>query len=212
MEAIWSRFFPAYDLLRSKLSSGSIGEVVQLQANFGVFLEAARVKQKDLGGGTILDLGVYVLQLAVLVFGPKMPLSVKAVGHLNSDGVDDNAAIVMTYPESKTAVLSTSSLANLTNDAVVYGTKGTIKISEPFWCPTSIVSGEKSSEFVLPPAAHHFNFTNSCGLRYEAAEVRRCIKEGLYESPKMTHEESLTISKLEDMIRAQIGVTYPSDP
>lgn len=87
-------------------------------------------RQKNLGGGTILDLGVYVLQLAVLIFGPKMPLSVKAVGHLNSDGVDDNAAIVMTYPGSKTSVMSTSSLANLANDAIIYGTKGTIKVCQ----------------------------------------------------------------------------------
>ena len=85
-------------------------------------------RQKDLGGGTILDLGVYVLQLAVLIFGSKMPLSIKAVGHLNSDGVDDNAAIIMTYPGSKTAVLSTSSLTNLANEAIVYGTKGAIKV------------------------------------------------------------------------------------
>lgn len=76
-----------------------------------------------------MDLGVYVLQLAVMIFGPVMPLSVKAVGNLNADGVDDNAAIVMTYPGSKTAVLSTSSLVNMTNDAIIYGSKGTIKVS-----------------------------------------------------------------------------------
>ncbi|XP_026272057.1 trans-1,2-dihydrobenzene-1,2-diol dehydrogenase [Frankliniella occidentalis] len=211
MEAIWSRFFPAYEQVRRELSAGAIGEIIQLNAEFGVHIEAARVKQKDLGGGTILDLGVYVLQLAVMIFGPKMPLSVKAVGHLNSDGVDDNAAIVLTYPGSKTACLSTSSLTNMENNAVIYGTKGSIKICQPFWCSTSVISGDKTSEFVLPAAAQPFNFTNSCGLRYEAAEVRRCINEGLYESPKMTHEESLVISKLQDEIRAQIGVVFKTD-
>ncbi|KAJ1525628.1 hypothetical protein ONE63_008846 [Megalurothrips usitatus] len=211
MEAIWSRFFPSYDLVRQELSNGTIGEVVQLQVNFGVFIDAARVKQKDLGGGTILDLGVYVLQLAVMVFGSKLPLTVKAVGNLNADGVDDNAAIVMTYPGSKTAVLSTSSLATMSNDAIIYGTKGNIKIKDPFWCPTVVSCGDKTSEFILPPAAHPFNFTNSCGLRYEAAEVRRCINEGLYESPKMSHADSLVISQLEDTVRAQIGVTFPGD-
>lgn len=57
-----------------------------------------------------------------------------------------------------------------------------LKIKEPFWCPTIVVSGNKSSEFVLPAAAQPFNFTNSCGLRYEAAEVRRCITEGRHKS------------------------------
>ncbi|XP_034241151.1 trans-1,2-dihydrobenzene-1,2-diol dehydrogenase-like isoform X2 [Thrips palmi] len=212
MEAIWSRFFPSYEFVRKELSAKAIGDVVQLNVNFGVYLEAARVKQMDLGGGTILDLGVYVLQLAVMVFGPTMPLSLKAVGHLNSEGVDDSAAIVLTYPGSKTAVLTTSSLANMNKDATIYGTKGSIQIKDPFWCPTIVVSGDKSSEFVLPPTAQPCNFTNSAGLRYEAAEVRRCIQEGLYESPKLTHEETMIISKMEDMVRAQIGVKYPSDP
>lgn len=88
-------------------------------------------RQKDLGGGAILDLGVYLLQLAVMIFGPAMPLSLKAVGHLNANEVDDNAAIVMAYPGSKTAVLTTSSLVNLNNDATIYGTKGSIKVSKP---------------------------------------------------------------------------------
>lgn len=85
-----------------------------------------------LGGGTILDLGVYVLQLAVMIFGPTMPVSLKAVGQLNSDGVDDSAAIVLTYPGSKTAVMTTSSLVNLTNDATIYGTKGSIQVTISF--------------------------------------------------------------------------------
>ncbi|KAK3929948.1 Trans-1,2-dihydrobenzene-1,2-diol dehydrogenase, partial [Frankliniella fusca] len=212
MEAIWSRFFPAYELLRKELSSGAIGKVVQLNADFGVHIETARVKQKDLGGGTILDLGVYALQLAVLVFGPIMPLSVKAVGHLNTDGVDDSAAIVLSYPGSRTACLTTSSLINMENNAIIYGTSGRIKVCQPFWCPTSVITRDKTSEFVLPTAAQPFNFANSCGLRYEAAEVRRCINDGLYESPKMTHEESIIISKLQDEIRAQIGVVFPTDP
>lgn len=218
MEAIWSRFFPSYEFVQKQLSAGVIGDVVQLNVDFGFFLEAARVKQMALGGGTILDLGVYVLQLAVLIFGPKMPLSLKAVGQINSEGVDDNAAIVLTYPGSKTAVLTTSSLVNLNNNATIYGTKGSIQLKDPFHCPTAVVVSDKSGntteefKFELPPAAQPFNFKNSCGLRYEAAEVHRCIKEGLYESPKMTHEESIIISKLEDMIRAQIGVKYPTDP
>ncbi|KDR09314.1 trans-1,2-dihydrobenzene-1,2-diol dehydrogenase-like [Zootermopsis nevadensis] len=212
MEAIWSRCFPAYEAVKKELEAGTMGEVLQVIANFGVVVaDVDRVKLKELGGGTILDLGVYVLQLAQFVFGPSPPERVVAQGELNENGVDTSTSITLKYKGGRTATLCTHARVKLPNEAFIVGTKGIVKILEPFWCPTSITTPEKTKEFILPNAPKPFNFTNSAGLRYEATEVRRCLKQGLLESPKVSHEESLILAQLEDEIRKQLGVKYDQD-
>lgn len=81
-----------------------------------------------------------------------------------------------------------------------------------FWCPTTIVDVDGTEKtWPLPEAKYEFNFKNSCGLRYEAEEVRKCIRAGKKESENVTHNESLLIAHIEDEIRKQIGVKYPED-
>lgn len=84
-------------------------------------------RKKELGGGTVLDLGIYTLQLATLVLGDK-PSSVKASGHLNSEGVDMSMSCVLTYANGATAVLSTHAEVELPNNAVIVGTNGSIEV------------------------------------------------------------------------------------
>lgn len=212
MEAMWSRCFPAYEAVKKELEAAALGEVLQVIASFGVVIaDVDRVKLRELGGGTILDIGVYTLQLAQFVFGPSLPESVVAQGELNESGVDSSASITLKYKGGKTATVCTHSRVRLPNEAFIVGTKGTIKILDPFWCPTSIITPEKTQEFILPTASKPFNFNNSAGLRYEAMEVRRCLKQGLLESPKISHEESLVLAQLEDEIRSQLGVRYDQD-
>ncbi|XP_069673557.1 trans-1,2-dihydrobenzene-1,2-diol dehydrogenase-like [Periplaneta americana] len=212
MEAIWSRCFPVYDVLRKELEAGTVGEVLQVIANLGVLnAHVDRVKLKEMGGGNILNLGVYVLQFAQLVFGPSPPENVVAAGQINENGVDYSSSIILKYQGGKTATLTTHGKVQLPNNAYVVGTKGIIKVSSPFWCPTVITTPEKKSEFHLPTASKPFFFPNSAGLRYEAMEVRRCIGEGLLESPKISHAESLVLATLQDEIRRQVGVVYNQD-
>ena len=81
-----------------------------------------------------------------------------------------------------------------------------------FWCPPSLIDVDGTEkQWPLPEAKHDFNFINSCGLRYEADEVRKCIRDGKTESENVTHNESLLIAHIEDEIRMQIGVKYPED-
>nr|XP_053649377.1 trans-1,2-dihydrobenzene-1,2-diol dehydrogenase-like [Cherax quadricarinatus] len=82
------------------------------------------------------------------------------------------------------------------------------QVNYPMWCPESFESPSGKYESLLPKSNHSFNFGNSQGLMYEAVEVRRCIKEGLLESPGMSHEESLTIAEIMEQIRRQVGVKY----
>ncbi|EFN61800.1 Trans-1,2-dihydrobenzene-1,2-diol dehydrogenase [Camponotus floridanus] len=211
MEAVWSRCFPVYDAIRKELASGNIGDIHQVTASFGFGLSNVyRVVKKELGGGTILDLGIYCLQFVCLVYNNEMPESIKASGVLNEDGVDISMSATLLYKGNRTATITTQGFVNLTNDASICGTKGIIKVPN-FWCPTTVELPSGTLNFPLPQLNHKINFINSAGLSYEAAEARACILKGLIESPKITHDTSLLLARLEDEIRKQLGVVYSQD-
>lgn len=133
-----------------------------------------------MGGGSILDLGVYAIQFASLVYNHEKPTLIKAVGHLNKEGCDMSMSASMTYTNGRTATILTHCEVELTNEAVVIGTQGTIRIPQ-FWCPPKIVlANGEVKEVPLPKPKLTLNFINSTGLGYEAAEVRDCIKKGQF--------------------------------
>lgn len=136
-------------------------------------------RSKELGGGTILDLGVYCLQFQQLIFKGETPIDMKAVGGLNSEGTDDYTASIWTYSGNRLACLSTSAKAQYPNEAVIIGTKGIIRVPK-FWCPTKIIAPDKTYEFELPKTTATMNFQNSEGLLYEAENARLCIKDRAY--------------------------------
>ncbi|XP_017774035.1 PREDICTED: trans-1,2-dihydrobenzene-1,2-diol dehydrogenase-like [Nicrophorus vespilloides] len=211
MEAVWSRCFPIYKKLRETLDSGIIGDVKYVNACFGFpIAEVPRLNTKELGGGTILDLGVYTLQFCQFVFKGLKPTKFLGSGYLNVNNVDESANAIIQYPGKATAVISTTSVATFSNEATIIGTKGAIKIPM-FWCPTKMEINDETFEFELPKSQAEFNFFHSTGLSYEAEECRRCIKDGLLESPHMSHEESLGLSELMDMWRKNVGVVFEQD-
>lgn len=211
MEAIWSRCFPIYDIVKNEIQSNGIGEVYQVLVSFGFRLpHVERLNRKCLGGGTILDLGIYGIQLACLIFNNEVPSSVHAAGCLNKEGVDQSISATFIYEGNRTATIVTHALVDLPNEAYIIGTKGTIKLSN-FWCPTTVQLPNRKIHVPLPETKHTTNFINSAGLRYEAAEVRDCIRKGLLESSKVPHAASVRIAQLEDELRKQLGVTFPED-
>lgn len=211
MEAIWSRFFPTYIQLRNRIDTGELGEIQEVNVEFGFYLsDVDRLRMKALGGGTVLDLGVYTIQACLWAFRAA-PTKIIAKGQLNEEGVDMAMEAELHFPNGGVAKMKTSGLNKLSNKAVVRGTKGTITLHD-FWCPISMTDIDGSlKEFPLPKAKHSFNFPNSCGLRYEAEEARKCINAGLLECETVTHNESILISHIQDEIRKQIGVRFPED-
>jgi len=212
MEAIWSRCIPSYQALRQELAAGTVGDVKQVICTFGAVIDVARLHKKELGGGSILDLGVYTVQLAQLVYGGEEP-TVKASGHLGQEGCDESASISLTYSKGRTATLVTHSRVNLPNQAIIIGTKGTLSLSAPMWTATELVlpDGEKKT-FPLPSGAKHdFNFLNSANFAHEAEHVGQCIAAGKTESNLLSLDETLTIAKIMEQARKQIGVLYPQD-
>uniref|UniRef100_H2ZJX9 Trans-1,2-dihydrobenzene-1,2-diol dehydrogenase n=1 Tax=Ciona savignyi TaxID=51511 RepID=H2ZJX9_CIOSA len=222
MEAIWSRCFPAYSKLKELIASGVIGEVGHVQVSFGEFSSklVPRIELKELAGGALLDRGIYAIQFAQFVFDEK-PINQITMGSLIApSGPDNKVHIILQYPNNKTAIVSTSLLENLPNEGVICGTKGVIRVCFPVWCPTKIEVSVKYKEkeifeFPLPPTPDmegcKFVFRNGQGLKYEAEEVRRCIINGLTESPLLTHNMSQDIADIMDSARKSIGYKLPQD-
>ncbi|CAH2989245.1 unnamed protein product [Chilo suppressalis] len=212
MEAVWSRFAPVYLALEEEIKAGKLGEIRHVEVNFGVPIEKVdRVNKKDFGGSAVLDIGIYVLQFAQFVYKTE-PVKVTAVGNLNENGVDIVDTIVMEYEGNGRAVLNVDARLKLWNKATVVGTKGRITIEDPFHFPDKLIHVDGTEEkFPLHTSSIPYNFQNSAGLVYQTLEVARCIREGLLESPHIPHSESLTLAKLEDTIRKQVGVHYDVD-
>ncbi|XP_030383829.1 trans-1,2-dihydrobenzene-1,2-diol dehydrogenase [Scaptodrosophila lebanonensis] len=209
MEGMWSRFFPSYERLRELLLSDSIGEVALIKVQHGFRATGVeRISSRALGGSITLDIGLYALQLGQFIYGTA-PIKIKASGTLNGDGVDVQSEFTLDYGNNRRLIARVSGLESLENDARIVGSKGEIKLSN-YWCCTQLTRPNGSTESWPLPTTSKFDFhhTNSCGLRYEAEEVRQCIEKRMLESPKYTHAASLELIGIEDEIRRQIGVTF----
>lgn len=152
----------------------------------------------------------YTVQLMNFVFGGERPASITARGHLNDDGVDVSMAAIFMYENGRMATITCNATALMSNEALVCGTQGIIRIPN-FWSPTRIDLPSGTFEMPLAKGRHKFNYFNSAGLRYEAEEVRACLKNNQKESPRLKHSESLLIAETQDELRRQIGVTFSVD-
>ncbi|KAL4220378.1 hypothetical protein ACF0H5_020783 [Mactra antiquata] len=207
IEGVWARWFPIYDQIRQELSNGTLGDIKLVQANFCIpNAGVERIKNLDMGGGGILDIGIYVVQFACLVYG-EMPESITAVGTL-LNGVDESACITLKYKNGSMAslVYHTNAGTGL-NTATILGTKGRIHVDGPFWCATKATTPSGSYEFPLKDNEYYHG--NSAGLHYEAAGTRECLIKGLLESPKMSHSDSEMVHQIMTEVRKQIGMKYP---
>ena len=205
MEAMWTRFLPHMAAVRDVLASGRLGDLVLVTAEHGPWFEkdpAFRLFAPELGGGALLDLGIYPVSFASMVLGT--PTRVTAVSDTAFTGVDAQTSVVLRDDAGRHAVLTTTLSAATTNGAAINGTEARIEIDPTFYRPTSfsIVSRDGERERVEIPVEGN-------GLRFQAAEVGRCLSEGLTESPLLPLDETVSILGTMDEIRAQIGLTYP---
>ena len=206
MEALWSRFLPAYVKLRELLDAGEIGEPNFVEADFGFrreFDPTHRLFDLAQGGGCVLDLGIYPINLAHMVFGA--PDTVKAVGHIGQSGVDECVAGVLGYANGAVAVVKAAINTSMSITARIAGTEGVIEVPILMHCPNSLTlqKGRERTEIIAPIEGQ--------GLKYQAVEVQRCIAAGLTESPVMPHSETLALAHTMDAIRAEIGMRYPEE-
>ena len=206
MEAMWMRCNPAVRRIVELIADGAIGEVTSVQADFGLqgpFAAEHRLRDPKMGGGALLDLGVYPLNLAHLILGA--PATVQSWARLTPEGVDDNTGVLLGYDSGAVAALTCSLIGETRNAASVTGTLGRIDLPPGFFVPRSFVLHRAGAD--AEEISHPFE---GSGYQYEAAEVQRCLAEGLAESPLMPHTTTMEIMTLMDTIRAEIGVTYPT--
>ena len=207
MEALWSRFLPAYEELMHLVDDGAIGEPQLVEADFGfrvAEIDAThRLFDRAQGGGALLDLGIYPLNLAFQVLGH--PTEVRAVGAIGSTGVDEQTAMVMRHGGDTISVCKAAIRASYPCTARIAGTAGSIAIPAFMHCPQHLVvqttAGERRIEASM----------EGNGLHHQVREVQRCIRAGLGESPVMPWSESLALATTMDEIRSQIGLHYDAD-
>ncbi len=206
MDAFWTRFFPGMIKLRELLAEKVIGDVILLQADFGYrtgqILPQSRIYNLELAGGALLDVGSYCVQLASMVYG-KQPREICSQYTLGSTGVDELSVSVFKYSDYQLATISTAIRLNTPHEARIMGSKGHIAIPD-WWHPSEMtvaISGQ---------SAETLRFDNlGNGYNYQAAEVGRCIRAGLTESPVMPLDETAAIMDTMDRMRADWGLRYP---
>jgi predicted dehydrogenase len=208
MEAMWTRFLPVLVETRQLLADGAIGDIRIITADFGFcasFNPQSRLFDPHLGGGALLDVGVYTVSLASMVFGSP-PSRISSMAHLGQTGVDEQAAMILGYDQGQLAVLTTAIRTNTPQEATLNGTKGQIRIHTPWWKPDALtlsVQGQEDQIVHLPLEGNGYN--------YEAVEAMNCLRSGRAESDVMPLDETLAIMKTMDQIRAQWGLRYPME-
>jgi len=207
MEAMWTRFLPAIAKVRDLLQTGAIGALRLASADFGFrapLNPKHRLFDPQLGGGALLDVGVYVVSFASMVFGP--PARVVGMAHLGETGVDEQSAMILGYDEGQLFMGHAAVRTNTPQDASLVGTEGWMRIHSPWWRPDTITltrHGGKDETFHLPFEGNGYN--------YEAAEIMNCLRSGRLESAAMPLSESLQIMQTLDQIRGQWGLRYPME-
>lgn len=207
MEAMWTRFLPRVVHLRRLVTDRVLGEVLAVSAEFGVRFppdESSRLLAPELGGGSLLDLGVYPVSFACMLLGA--PRSVAAVSGPASTGVDAHTSVLLAHAGGGHSLLASSIVAEHANRAAVVGTLARIEVDPPFFTPGSFTlttSGGTSTR--------HDHPDTGSGLRHQAVEVHRCLRAGLLESPERTHADTLVVMDTMDEVRRQIGLRYPQE-
>jgi predicted dehydrogenase len=207
MEGMWTRFFPLMERVRSLISSGTIGEPRLLAVDFGFrapFDPRQRLFNPDLGGGALLDVGIYCVSLSSMIFGP--PDRVAGLAHLGETGVDEQSAAILEHGEGRMSTISIATRTATPQEAVISGTEGRIRIHPEWWRPGTLTLARPGRETETVTAPYTGN-----GFLHEASEVMRCIRSGTLESGVMPLQETLGIARTMDELRRQWGLVYPGE-
>jgi predicted dehydrogenase len=208
MEALWTRFLPAIRQLQKMLAAGVIGEVRSVKADFsieGKFAPEHRLKNRALAGGALLDLGIYPITFASIVFG-EQPSRIQSSAVIGDTGVDERSFYLFDYPGNRRAMLSSSFTHSAPTEGIVCGTEGYIRVpgflgAQEF----HIHRPDEEPETVRYPYGEGENF------KFEIDHAMECIKRGAIESDIMPLAETLAVMKTMDALRAQWGLTYEGE-
>ncbi len=208
LEAMWTRYLPHMVRLRDILRTGVIGEVHSLIADHNQLLSDdpnGRLRNPKLGGGALLDLGIYPVSYAWDLFGK--PSRVLASGTLTETGVDRQTAIILDYATGERAVLHTALDTPGPNRAAIIGTAGHIELESVWYSPSAFTVFDSQGE----PTERYVSNVTGRGMQYQAWELERLVSEGPSETDLLPPEQSVAVMQTLDEVRRQIGLTFPGE-
>jgi predicted dehydrogenase len=210
MEALWTKFQPHFIKLQEMMGRGILGEIKAVLVNFGfkpLHPAPTRLFDPELGGGTLLDIGIYNVFMALSILGK--PDHIDAVMTPSAKGVDEQCAVLFRYENGALAQLFSTFLSDLPTEAEICGTEGRIRLTTRFYEPSAIFEfykGRVDSKEVIPVAKEP-----GFGYQYEARHVNDCLRKGLTESPVLTFADTLLLMATLDKIRGAAGIRYAAD-
>jgi predicted dehydrogenase len=208
MEAMWMRYNPAITQAKKWIDEGAIGDVRMAKADFCInlpFDASHRLYAPELGGGALLDLGIYPLSFATFFLG--LPDSYTSAAHLNEvTGVDELVSMTLNYEDGRLAQLTTSQRVDLPVEALVVGSEGYIKVHHLFFKADTLTLHKVGEE----PQVREIPYQSN-GYIHEVEEVHKCLRAGKLESERMTLDESLALMEIMDTMRESWGFQYPHE-
>jgi len=203
MEGMWTRFIPATEKMLQILQNKTIGEILFVRADFGFKAEynpESRLFNKKLGGGSLLDIGIYPLYFSLLTLGN--PTEIKAMARKTSTGVDSYCSVLLDYENNTKAGLESTFEADTPTEAVIYGSKGTIRLHKQFHHTEklTVTCGSELETFDLK--------YKGFGYVHEIEEANQCLLNGKTESEKYSLQTSLELISLIDRVKKEIELEY----
>ena len=207
MEALWTRFLPHFLMVEKWIADGEIGDIKSIKADFGFQTEKnpkSRLFNKTLGGGSLLDVGIYPLFLSYFFLG--VPQKIHGIADIGDTGVDESCMALLGYESQQIAQIHSSIVTRTDTEAFIYGTEGNIKIHGRWHeQPASITLFQNGKEAV----SHGFDIQlPEYGYWYEAKSVMDCLEKGFIENPKWTWQQTLDLQDIMDGVKAEIGLVY----
>lgn len=203
MEGLWTYFLPHYNYVLDILNRKEYGNLIKLEADFGFKPEydaSSRVFKKSLGGGSLLDIGIYPIFAALSTLG--LPNSIKADATFFDNGVDSSCDITFNYDNAAMATLKSTLLKSTQTEAIFYCENGTIKINSRFHAPSNVSLIANGKEKII-----HFE-NNSGGYTYEILHFNQLLRDGKTESHIMTLDFSRNLIQIIDKVQKIIGLNY----
>jgi len=210
MEALWSKFLPHYQQVMAMLHSKTLGNIKSVLINFGFVPQepiAPRLYDPVLGGGSLLDIGIYNVFFALSILG--RPDEIEASMTPSSTNVDEQCAMLFKYKSGALAQLFCTFSSNLATEADINGDKGRIRLTTRFYEPSSVVEyypGNVSTKQIIEVKKE-----SGFGYLYEAQHVTDCLMQGMTESPVMKFSDTLELMETLDRIREKANIRYPAD-
>lgn len=206
LTGFWSRFFPAYSYLGDLLAADKLGEVKDIYVKTGLKIEdSKKITDKSLAGGVIYSSVLTALQFIIYVY-KELPKVIRTECKINKFGIDMYLEADLIFSNCKTATLVCSGIENIPSQANVIGRKGVLVFPQ-FESPTNVIFGTYKREYwPLFESKYPLFFKNTQGLRYEADEVWKCIRQGNIYCEKVPNEDVIKVIKIVDEIRKQLSL------